>query len=655
MVDGLGYDITVVWYVTGPVLWPSCSDKDLSSISSISEDESSADTTDSTFSGRTLLRTASETFKDTLKDTLQEMDTVFWSDNSEPKVMATRQRSNTLPSVLPGHGLLHISQEKRRNGGCRSALAEECRRIEASMKALSASHNHRWYEVEDRVGSAVMETEENGGPFVNGASRNHVIDHSCTNGAGVTLAPQPSKDLPSHKRRHDVQITPKHLPKKTYHHDSVCQSSAYHSYSHGQSTGRCPKVGDTNMVHSYRNIQHEHLNIEPSIKQPVFCQNVGSHISLKSSRKESPKKTEKNDDVSFFNLIKAKIKKVFDIDPPPKPLESPDVIAKSLAVENWLLHSFGGEGPAGDLSTSTSLDEFEGFAVREFPQSSQPSNRSSIDVTDNREGFYVNVIDNSKGHVINGTRSERVEENGVSQSASETHRHLGRPSPKNFSVDEQNLNLKPGVLHSSVNGHITQEQKLSENKGRKSVKLKGEINSKICVSNQNQHHRVSSETNFKSQDQRRWSHDIRSCNSNGALDTLCSSVTFSGNTDNVQSSNDYSKENKTFTEPDSKVWDLHGSINDQTTETRQGNLLKSGTDLDVRIINGAMASDQPKYGAHDEAPCSHSSQNANQLCRYYHVFKEGELTALIADNVPDLRVVSTMFDHSNWCIVVEKR
>ncbi|XP_073439305.1 probable tRNA methyltransferase 9B isoform X2 [Dendrobates tinctorius] len=48
-------------------------------------------------------------------------------------------------------------------------------------------------------------------------------------------------------------------------------------------------------------------------------------------------------------------------------------------------------------------------------------------------------------------------------------------------------------------------------------------------------------------------------------------------------------------------------------------------------------------------------QGVNNAClRYYHIFKQGELSDLIGQCVPELRVVQTFFDHSNWCVVAEK-
>ncbi|KFQ19069.1 Putative methyltransferase KIAA1456, partial [Merops nubicus] len=41
--------------------------------------------------------------------------------------------------------------------------------------------------------------------------------------------------------------------------------------------------------------------------------------------------------------------------------------------------------------------------------------------------------------------------------------------------------------------------------------------------------------------------------------------------------------------------------------------------------------------------------------RYYHVFREGELCSLVEENVPELEILSSCYDHGNWCIIAEKR
>jgi hypothetical protein len=40
--------------------------------------------------------------------------------------------------------------------------------------------------------------------------------------------------------------------------------------------------------------------------------------------------------------------------------------------------------------------------------------------------------------------------------------------------------------------------------------------------------------------------------------------------------------------------------------------------------------------------------------RYYHVFREGELDQLIERYVENLHIISSYYDHANWCVVAEK-
>lgn len=40
--------------------------------------------------------------------------------------------------------------------------------------------------------------------------------------------------------------------------------------------------------------------------------------------------------------------------------------------------------------------------------------------------------------------------------------------------------------------------------------------------------------------------------------------------------------------------------------------------------------------------------------RYYHVFRQGELDSLIENHVDNLHIISSYYDHANWCVVAEK-
>ncbi|XP_033742724.1 uncharacterized protein LOC117329102 [Pecten maximus] len=623
-----GQDVLIPWHggqkTSKSGLLPSCSDKDLSSVSSISEDESSADTSDFTFNDNTLQRTASETFKDTLKDTLQELDNVFWTDNTVPKVIIRRQRSNTLPNLHNGQGLLHPPEEKRKLVVNRSVLAEECRRIEASMKALSVSHNHQWYDGKssditgqglegDGEGSDI--TEDNDSHVLNVI---HSTSYACKTRNISLNGHAKHQNSPSQKR-----VLTKLASTKTYlSSDSIVEPiNAYHS-----------------QCHVAKNVKVKSRDLH-SVVHKQIPENSINKTSINSSKSEIKKESEKKEEVSFFNLIKAKIKKVFDIEPPPKPLESPDVISKSLAVENWLLHSFGGDGALGNLSTSTSLDEFEGFAVREFPQSSRPSNRNSVDITGELDI-------NGQAKVTSGVITMANEpENGLSQSSVNGH--------------SKGLESKPRIYHKGSNGHMSSDKDnlsyQSQMSGNAFVcTSKNENSVQCCEDNQNRCSDLSSNSgptnHIKSRDLRRGSHDCTtsngSCDQYGAFESLCrvTDKDLSGNNGQSFVIGEFSKGETILAE-------------DKTTETKTGIRSKSLQTLNG-YCNDTTESCQPKCVSTGKKPESQDSSgecDVKQLSRYYHVFREGELIELITNHVHSLRVVSNMFDHSNWCVVVEKR
>uniref|UniRef100_A0A7E4V3E2 Methyltransf_11 domain-containing protein n=1 Tax=Panagrellus redivivus TaxID=6233 RepID=A0A7E4V3E2_PANRE len=49
-----------------------------------------------------------------------------------------------------------------------------------------------------------------------------------------------------------------------------------------------------------------------------------------------------------------------------------------------------------------------------------------------------------------------------------------------------------------------------------------------------------------------------------------------------------------------------------------------------------------------------STLSAVSYYRYYHVFRKGELEALV-DSLPEMVVVESSFDSGNWCVIAEKR
>lgn len=55
-----------------------------------------------------------------------------------------------------------------------------------------------------------------------------------------------------------------------------------------------------------------------------------------------------------------------------------------------------------------------------------------------------------------------------------------------------------------------------------------------------------------------------------------------------------------------------------------------------------------------ESLLSDSGGGAITFHRYYHVFREGELDQLIERYVENLHIISSYYDHANWCVIAEK-
>ncbi|XP_061165019.1 uncharacterized protein LOC133173976 isoform X2 [Saccostrea echinata] len=75
-------------------------------------------------------------------------------------------------------------------------------------------------------------------------------------------------------------------------------------------------------------------------------------------------------------------------------------------------------------------------------------------------------------------------------------------------------------------------------------------------------------------------------------------------------------------------------------------------------VNHITEAVQDKYST-SSVPSSPAVRNetlnkSTELSRFYHVFKDGELPKLISKHVPNVKIVSSIYDHANWCIVAEK-
>ncbi|XP_035709172.1 uncharacterized protein LOC118436102 [Folsomia candida] len=76
--------------------------------------------------------------------------------------------------------------------------------------------------------------------------------------------------------------------------------------------------------------------------------------------------------------------------------------------------------------------------------------------------------------------------------------------------------------------------------------------------------------------------------------------------------------------------------------------------------SGSSSSRMRHQGGHSSkssyAAGEEDTENSTHLTyhRYYHVFREGELDKLIEKYVQNLHIISSYYDHANWCIIAEK-
>ncbi|XP_026555420.1 probable tRNA methyltransferase 9B [Pseudonaja textilis] len=71
-------------------------------------------------------------------------------------------------------------------------------------------------------------------------------------------------------------------------------------------------------------------------------------------------------------------------------------------------------------------------------------------------------------------------------------------------------------------------------------------------------------------------------------------------------------------------------------------------------ISSVSSSESVVESAVAVGDCAVNGQDPQAFMRYYHVFREGELCSLLEENVPEVRIVSSSYDHGNWCIIAKK-
>ncbi|EDM09213.1 similar to 6430573F11Rik protein (predicted), isoform CRA_d [Rattus norvegicus] len=95
-----------------------------------------------------------------------------------------------------------------------------------------------------------------------------------------------------------------------------------------------------------------------------------------------------------------------------------------------------------------------------------------------------------------------------------------------------------------------------------------------------------------------------------------------------------------------------------TTDTGNSVAARNGGDRSARkILRRVSAFDSTDSTSEDPSfvEGQQDGPDSKAFMRYYHVFREGELSSLLQECVSELQVLSSGNDHGNWCIIAEKK
>lgn len=353
------------------------SDRDLSSTSSFSEDDSSIDTSEGTSNTNLQQNVAPSSTTDLSSDT--QDDDVFIHQKHDIRLDHdfSSKRSNTSPNLLDiGVNLTKPRLRKgcmgKRNRSSSSLFIEECRKFEASISAMTAQH----------VSSAPINKHQHTKDV------NYDSEHTTSsNIVRKTHLDLKKNGLDDNKRTHITypQVIKQHFPAKDAR--EIIQEI---EISTKEKLSPIARVHSSDSLTKFKQLRTEEFVMHVSNTEETFIEDdVDSYIlfntklpqngrvlpdklchnqedihstnnqNLKSEvdNCEDNSKHAKSSSFSFFTSFKSKLKKLFDIHPV-------DTVPMKKSKDKF----------PQSLLNQAMANGMEGFAVREFPLSSFPSN-----------------------------------------------------------------------------------------------------------------------------------------------------------------------------------------------------------------------------------------------------------------------------------------
>ena len=508
-------------------------------------------------------------------------------------------------------------------------LASACRKLEASLKAMSSSEYHL-VDSEDVFQDTEMEIERNGICVENGISKNWKKRKNADFTSGSDLfvdfdsncVNQNFCQTTGKKKQGNGEMKEKiSQTNKTYQNGKMGMNSSGFVISGA-------KINDNERQLLKKQLSNDKGEIKSQNNNNSTCHNT-------TSQTPKPK-------VSVFQSLKESFLKFIENKPQRKDRKSSKCSQGVTSIQNPNVP----EIVVPELDTYLLAD----FAVREFPQSSCPVYRmgalESSKKSDNLElkpsvefsisGSSPNISEGSSNY--NDEESGKIscvcgQVNGNGNIVRHGDKDVGTPSKGHNSGGTDHLNIisqsevsphqtdhkgrlstVSGICHfnngsQDINGEYLQVGNAAHRNGTHSETISTKFKSSCIDSNQEYVAVQGTKTYFNGVSQLK----DQKCQSEVLLSNSLPLVTNKNKTDK--------KSSRSLTDSPKCVPSDKSSLPKNQNETEEDEIL----DVDSK-----------------------------DLSRYYHVFKDGELSRLISKHIHCLRIISSTYDHGNWCIVAEK-
>ena len=95
------------------------------------------------------------------------------------------------------------------------------------------------------------------------------------------------------------------------------------------------------------------------------------------------------------------------------------------------------------------------------------------------------------------------------------------------------------------------------------------------------------------------------------------------------------------------------SLSPETSMEQATCVERSSTSVEEELFRNTAATMEDPFSASDSEDSAETGGSLTHH-RYYHVFREGEIDHIIEKYVENLHIISSYYDHANWCIIAEK-